>query len=138
MSHTIRTVGVAPTRLPPYRIPFVHREAVKQEIRDMLKQGLIEPSAGEWSSPVVLIKKKDGSIHLCVDYRRLNAASSADEYPMPRIDELIDNLGDSCFISTIDLTRGYWQVPVAEEDRDKTAFSTPFGLYQFNIMPFGL
>ena len=86
-------------------MPFVHREAVKHEIQDMLKQGVIEPSSEEWSSPVVLVKIKDGSIRLCVDYR-LNATSFADAYPMPRIDELIDSLGDSCFISTIDLTRG--------------------------------
>ena len=76
----------------------------------------------------VLVKKKDGSLRLCVDYRRLNSVSES-AYPMPRIDDLIDKLGEARFISTLDLTRGYWQVPVAEEARYKTAFATPFGLY---------
>ena len=111
---------------------------MKAEIEEMLKQGLIEPSTSEWSSPVVLVKKKDGTMRLCVDYCRLNDVSESDAYPMPRIDELIDRLGKSCFITAIDLTRGHWQVPVVEQDRSKTAFSTPYGLYQFNVMPFGL
>ena len=74
---------------------------MKAEIEEMLKQGLIEPSTSEWSSPVVLVKKKDGTMRLCVDYRRLNDVSESDAYPMPRIDELIDRLGKSCFITTI-------------------------------------
>ena len=78
-----------------------------------------------------------GALRLCVDYRRLNGVSKADAYPMPWVDDLIDRLGKSCFISTMDLTRGYWQVPVANEARYKTEFTTPFGLYQFNVMPFG-
>ena len=136
--HHIRTGEACPVRLPPYRLPHAYRETVKQEIQEMLDQGLIEPSSSEWSSPVVLVRKKDGSVRLCVDYRRLNGVSESDAYPMPRIDELIDKLGKSSFISTIDLTRGYWQVPVAKEDRHKTAFATPYGFYQFNVMPFGL
>ena len=86
---------------------------MKKELQDMLQQGIIEPSSSEWSAPIVLVKKKDGSLRLCVDYRRLNGVSKMDAYPMPRIDELIDRLGKSCFISTMDLTRGYWQVPVS-------------------------
>ena len=104
----------------------------------MLKEGIIEHSNSEWSSPIVLVGKKDGSLCLCVDYRRLNSLSEADAYPMPQIDEMLDQLGTAQFISTLDLTRGYWQVPVAKEARHKTAFVTPFGLYHFNVMPFGL
>ena len=115
--HQIRTGEARPIKLPPYRIPHAYRDTVKREIGEMLEQGLIEPSSSEWSAPVVLVKKKDGSMRLCVDYRRLNGVSEADAYPMPRIDELIDRLGKSCYISTMDLTRGYWQVPVAEQDR---------------------
>ena len=83
-------------------------------------------------------KKKDGSLRLCVDYRRLNAMTRADAYPMPRIEDMIDQLGKAKYLTTLDLTKGYWQVPVAEEDRPKTTFTTPFGLFQFLRMPFGL
>ncbi len=86
----------------------------------------------------MVVKKKDGSIRLCVDYRKLNAATPMDAYPMPRTDELLDKLGDSEYISTLDLARGYWQVPVAEKDWQKKEFTTPNGLYQFRVMPFGL
>jgi hypothetical protein len=111
---------------------------VKEELDAMLDCGIIEPSRSEWSFPVVLVPKKDGSIRLCVDYRKLNTVSKSDSYPMPRVDELIDRLGGTEYISTIDLTKGYWQVPMAKCSRDKTAFATPFGLYQFRVMPFGL
>ena len=104
----------------------------------MLSAGIIEPSTSEWSAPIVLIKKKDQSLRLCVDYRRLNQVSEGDDYPMSRMEKLIDRVEGAVYISTLDLVKGYWQVPVAEEDRAKTAFSTPFGLYQFNTMPFGL
>ena len=92
----------------------------------------------EWAFPIVLVRKKDGSIRMCVDYRRLNSVSREDAYPMPRIDDLIDRLGKAKFITTLDLTRGYWQMPVAAEDQHKTAYATPFGLFQFRVMPFGL
>ena len=104
----------------------------------MLKDGIIEPSRSEWSFPLVIVKKSDGSLRLCVDYRRLNQISEFDAYPMPRVEDIIDRIGRSQFISTMDLTRGYWQVPVAAEDKPKTAFVTPFGLFQYNVMPFGL
>ena len=104
----------------------------------MLRNGVIEPSNSEWSAPIVLVPKKDGSLRICVEYRRLNSISEVDAYPMARIDDLIDRLGKTKYITTLDLAKGYWQVPVTKEARPKTAYSTPFGLYQFNVMPFGL
>ena len=104
----------------------------------MEESGIIEPSASEWSSPIVMVKKKDGSLRMCIDYRRLNAMTEVEAYPMPRVDELIDLLGKARFISTLDLMKGYWQMPVAVQDRHKTAFVTPGGLFQFRVMPFGL
>ena len=136
--HHIPTNSTPPLRLPPYRLPHAHREFLKKELDETLKSGIIEPATGEWSSPIVLVKKKDGSLRLCVDFRKLNKMSQTDAYPMPRVDDQIDRVGKAKFISTLDLTRGYWQVPVADEDRPKTAFATPFGLFQFNVMPFGL
>ena len=86
----------------------------------------LSTSSSEWASQIVLVRK-DGSIRMCVDYRRLNSVSREDAYPMPRIDNLIDRLGKAKFITTLDLTRGYWQMPVAAEDQHKIAFATPFG-----------
>ena len=136
--HTIDTGTARPVKLPPYRLPHAHKETVQQEIDEMLESGIIEPSQSEWSAPIVLVKKKDGTLRLCVDYRRLNSVSKSDAYPMPRIDDLIDQLGKAQYLTTLDLTRGYWQVPVAADVRHKTTFVTPFGLYQFTVMPFGL
>ena len=136
--HRIITGDHGPVRLPPYRLPHAYRESVKKELEELLEQGIIIPSGSDWAAPIVLVGKKDGSLRLCVDYRRLNSISKADAYPMPRIDELIDGLGKARYISTLDLAKGYWQVPVAVEDQPKAAFTTPFGLYEFTRMPFGL
>ena len=136
--HRIDTGDNRPVRLPPYRIPHAYRESVQKEIEELKEQGIIVPSESEWAAPIVLVGKKDGSLRLCVDYRRLNSLSKADAYPMPRIEELIDGLGKAKYLSTLDLAKGYWQVPVAVEDQPKTAFTTPFGLFEFKRMPFGL
>ena len=97
----------------------------------MEKHGIIEKFSSDWSSPIVLVKKKDGTLRFCIDFRRLNSVSKTDAYPMPRVDDLLDELGQARFISTLDLTKGYWQVPVEKTGQAKTAFRTPFGLYQF-------
>ena len=136
--HQIDTAKVAPVRLPPYRLPHAYRNTVQEELRQMEKDGIIERSTSEWAAPIVLVKKKDGMLRMCVDYRRLNSLSRVDAYPMPQVDDLIDRLGNAKFISTLDLSRGYWQVPVSEDARAKTAFTTPYGLFQFRVMPFGL
>ena len=97
---------------------------MQKDLREMEEAGLITRSMSEWASPVVLVPKKDGTLRMCVDYRKLNEVSEADAYPMPHIDEL---LGGAKYISTLDLTRGYWQVPVAPSSQPKTAFTTPSG-----------
>ena len=136
--YNIETGNANPVCLQPYRLPHAYRETARWDLQDMEQNGIIEPSSSEWAAPIVLVKKKDGTLRFCVDYRKLNSLSQADAYPMPRIDELIDQLGQAMYVTTLDLTQGYWQVPVAEKAREKTAFVAPFGLYQFRMMPFGL
>ena len=104
----------------------------------MLDQGVIQPSSSPWASPVVLAKKKDGSLRFCVDYRKLNAVTRKDAYALPRIDDTLDALAGSKWFSTLDLASGYWQVEMHPDDREMTAFSTADGLFEFNVMPFGL
>ena len=104
----------------------------------MLELGVIEESYSPWSSPIVLVPKPDGSLRFCNDFRKLNEISEFDAYPMPRVDELIERLGPARFVSTLDLTKGYWQIPLAPHAKQKTAFSTPEGLFQYTVLPFGV
>ena len=135
--HYIRIKDGSPIRQQPYLL-HMYKEAVEKEIEMMLKEGIIEAANSEWASPIVIVKKKDDTIRLCVDCRKLNTITQVDAYLMPRIDDILDQVGQARYITTLDLAKGYWQVPVAEEDRPKTAFITPRGLYQFKMMPFGL
>ena len=138
VQHEIHLSSLAPIRQKAYRIPYSRRDQVKMEVDEMLAAGVVRPSKSAWASPIVLVEKKDGGIRFCVDYRKLNQASLFDAYPMPRIEEVFESIGNSIFISTLDLAKGYWQIPMAPESRDKTAFITPFGLFEFTVMPFGL
>ena len=114
------------------------REILKKEVQKMLEADVIEASNSAWSSPVVLIPKKDGSKRFCVDYRKLNAITITENWPVPRIQDILDRLGESTWFTTVDLASGYWQVAIEQTSRHKTAFSTPDGHYQFKKMPFGL
>ena len=138
VQHNIHTGNSQPIRQAPRRIPVGQREEAHKAIGDMLERGVISPSNSPWSSPIVLVRKKDGTIRFCVDYRKLNAVTRKDAYPLPRVDETLDTLAGSQWFSTLDLTSGYWQVEISEADKDKTAFCTPDGLFRFNVMPFGL
>uniref|UniRef100_A0AAQ4PUN6 ribonuclease H n=1 Tax=Gasterosteus aculeatus aculeatus TaxID=481459 RepID=A0AAQ4PUN6_GASAC len=136
--HHIETSPGVTVRTRPYRLPEHKKKMVQRELAAMLEMGVIEESNSAWCSPIVLVTKKDGSIRFCVDYRKVNAVSRFDAYPMPRVDELLDRLGTAQFFTTLDLTKGYWQIPLSPESRQKSAFSTPFELYQFTTLPFGL
>ena len=138
VQHKINTGSAIPIRQPPRRQPIGKRDTEKEEIKKMLAKGVIEPSHSSWASPVVLITKKDGSTRFCVDYRRLNDVTIKDAYPIPRVDECLDALTGSKWFSTVDLNSGFWQVALDMSDKDKTAFGTTLGLYQFTVMPFGL
>jgi len=104
----------------------------------MLAHGIIEPAASPWASNVVLVKKKDGTLRFCVDYRKLNSVSYKGSYLLPLIDNCLNALSGSSWFSTLDLRLGYHNIPIAEEDRDKTAFVTPGGCFRLTVMPFGL
>lgn len=129
--------GAAPRRMS-YRIPERLLDGLRKETDQMLAMGIIETSNSEWCSPIVLVPKKDGSLRFCVDFRYLNSVSKFDSYPTPRIDDLIDSLGPAKWVTTLDLSKGYWQVPLSDSTRELTAFRTPWGLFQFSVMPFGL
>lgn len=130
--------NMIPIAVPPYRMSAEKQRILKTEIDKMLLENVIEECESPWAAPVVLIPKPDKSFRVCIDYRKLNAHTISDKFPMPQIDDLLHLAKETMFMSVIDLKSGYWQVPVAEQDRDKTAFVTPFGLYRFKRMPFGL
>ena len=138
VQHQINTGTAPPIRQPPRRLPMSLREEANDAIGRMKQNGIIEPSASPWASPVVLVRKKDGSTRVCVDYRKLNDVTKKDSYPLPRIDESLEALAGNKWFSTLDLRSGYWQVRLDSDDKEKTAFSTGLGLWHFNVMPFGL
>lgn len=138
VKHEIPLVDSRPFRLPYRKIPPSQWQDVRRLLTDMETAGVIRPSKSPYASPVVVVTKKDGSLRLCIDYRKLNSCSPRDAFPLPRIEEALESLGQAKYFSTLDLTSGYWQVEVAEQDKHKTAFSTPMGLFEANRMPFGL
>lgn len=104
----------------------------------MQDSGVIQPSSSPWSSPVVLVHKKDGTLRFCVDYRALNSVAKVDTFPLHRIDDLLDQLGGSTYFTTLDLASGYWQIKMDPASQEKTAFITNQGLFEFKVMPLGL
>jgi hypothetical protein len=130
--------GSRPIAVPPYRAGPKARELEQAEIDRQLRDGVIEPAQSEWASPVVFAPKADGTLRFCVDYRRLNLATVKDSYPIPRMDECIDSLGDASIFSTLDCNAGYWQIPIRKGDRNKTTFTCHAGTYRYIRMPFGL
>jgi len=138
VQHKINTGDAAPISQPPYKSAWKEREYIQKYVESMKKQGVIEESQSPWSSPVVLVKKPDGSWRFCADYRKLNSVTEDDVYPLPVIEDALQRLEGSTLFSLMDLQSGYHQLEMAKEDRPKTAFITADGLYQYKVMPFGL
>uniref|UniRef100_A0AAQ4RI62 Gypsy retrotransposon integrase-like protein 1 n=1 Tax=Gasterosteus aculeatus aculeatus TaxID=481459 RepID=A0AAQ4RI62_GASAC len=138
VQHTIDTGDATPIRQRPRRLPLGRQDAAERALEKMQRAGIIEPSESPWASPVVMVPKKGGEWRFCVDYRRLNDVTKKDSYPLPRVDECLDLVAGSSWFSSLDLRSGYWQVPLAEEARPKTAFCTGKGLWQFKVLCFGL
>ena len=138
VKHHITTTDQLPVRLPYRRIPPTQLEEVKEHIRQLKRRGIVRDSASSYASQLVLVRKKNGKLRLCVDYRQLNNKTIKDAYPLPRIEESLDSLTRACYFSVVDLQSAYNQVEVAKEDVHKTAFASPLGLLEHPRMPFGL
>ena len=127
-----------PIKMRPYRTPIKNREVIDKAIDEMLDADVIRRSRSPWSFPVVIVDKKDGSKRFCVDFRRLNKVTKKNSYPLPLIDDILALLGKAKYFTSLDLKSGYWQVAMDEKDKEKTAFACHKGLFEFNVMPFGL
>lgn len=138
IKHEINTGDAHPITLKNRRVPMAYQDKVEAMIQDMLHNGIIRESISPWCFPIVVVKKKNGDIRICVDYRKLNAVTQRPIYPIPDTKELFDTLNGNKFFSTLDLSQGYHQVPIAEKDKCKTSFATRSGQYEYNRMPFGL
>jgi len=130
--------GAQPVRFAPRRAGHTAQEAETAEVERQLEAAVIEPTSSEWGFPVVLVPKTDGTLRFRADFRLLNVVTKKYSYPPPRIDECIDSLGEATIFSTLDCNSGYWQVAIAPEDRETTAFVCQEGAYQYKRMPFGL
>ena len=139
IEHRIKTKAHSPIVSPMSRIPLQCQRALEKDVLEMLEKGVVRKSESPYRFPVVIVKKKDGSNRICIDYRELNNVTIRDQHPLPRIDDLLDRLNGAKKFCTLDLASAYWQVPLAEADREKTAFSVHgLGHFEFNVMPFGL
>ena len=135
----LNTGDAPPIKQGPYRIPFLESPLVENHLMTkMMSADIIRPSTSPWASPIVIVDKKDKSKHFCVDFRRVNACTVPNSYPLPQIDDILASLGGAKYFSKMDLKSGYWQIEMDEESRPKTAFITHMGLFEFNKMPFGL
>lgn len=137
-NHRIITTTTQPISSNPYRLSAAENTFIKSKINELLQINHISHSNSNWASPIILVKKKNGDLRLCVDYRKLNHVTVKDCYPLPHIDTILDQFCGSAIFSVMDLANGYWQVPIHEDDKHKTAFICQHGLFQWNVMPFGL
>jgi hypothetical protein len=129
---------VKPVKQPPYRVSPVKLSLLREEVSYMLEGGLIEPSESPWSSPCILVPKKDGGWRFCTDFRKVNTLTASDSFPLPRIEDCVDSIGQAKFVTKLDLLKGYWQVPLTDRAKLISAFVTPEGSWQYKVMPFGM
>lgn len=138
MHHDIDIGDNGPVKQHPYRVNPTKGKQMRDEVRYMLENKIIEPSVSAWSSPCILVPKADGGIRFCTDFRKVNTLTRDDSYPIPRIDDCIDQVGKAKYVTKIDMLKGYWQIPMTERAKEISAFVTPDGLFQYCVMLFGL
>ena len=138
IEHDVDVGDSAPIKQHPYRVSPMKKELLDKEVQYMLKNDIIEESQSNWSSPCILVPKHDGGFRFCTDFRKVNDKTKSDSFPIPRITDCIDQIGNAKFVSTFDMLKGYWQVPLTQRAREISAFVTPSGLYQYKVMPFGM
>ncbi len=139
VDHAIKVMlGVAPPAKAPYRMSHEELKELKVQFKELLTKGYIKPSKSPYGAPVLFVHKKDETLRMCVDYRALNKAMVKNRYPLPRIDDLFDRFSRAKVFSRIDLRSGYYQIRIAEGDKEKIACRTRYGSYEFLVMPFGL
>ncbi|KAL1249464.1 hypothetical protein QQF64_020469 [Cirrhinus molitorella] len=138
MRHDIDVQNAKPIKQHAYRVNAVKRAVMKKETDYLVENGLARYSCSSWSSPCLLVNKPDGSVRFCMDYRRVNAVTVPDSYPLPRMEDCVDSIGSAKFVSKLDLLKGYWQVPLTQRASDISAFVTPDCFMQYNVMAFGM
>ncbi len=138
VEHHVDTADAKPIYQRPYRAEFQKRAVIEREVNKMLEMDVIEKNNSAWSSPVVLVTKKDGSVRFCINYIKLNDVTVRDSYCLPRIEDILENLRNCSYFTSLDLFSGYWQIPMAEDSKDKTTFTCFLGTFNFKRMPFGL
>ena len=126
-----------PIKQHPYRMNPMKLQYLREEVQYLLDNDFIEPSQSDWSSPCILVPKPDGTFRMCTDYRKVNSVTKTDSFPVPRMDDCIDNIGQAKYVTKFDLLKGFWQIPLTDRAKEIAAFVTPDGLYQYKVMPFG-
>ena len=136
--HDVDIGDSKPIKQHPYRMNPEKQRILKEEIRYLLDNDFIEPSQSDWSSPCILVPKPDGTYRLCTDYRKVNSVTKTDSFPIPRMDDCIDNVGNAKYVTKFDLLKGFWQIPLTDRAKEISAFAAPDGLFNYKIMPFGM
>ena len=138
IEHDVNVSDAQPVKQHPYRLNPSKQAYLNNEIQYLLDNDLIEPSQSNWSSPCILVPKPDDSYRMCTDYRKVNNLTKTDTFPIPRMDDCVDKVGNAKYVSKFDLLKGFWQIPLSERAKEISAFATPHGLYQYKVMPFGM
>ena len=138
IEHDVNVGDSAPIKKHPYRVRSMKEELLDKEVQHMLKNDIIRESQSKWNFPCILVPKHDGGLQICTDFGKVIDKAKSDSFPIPRIEDCIDQIGNAKFVSTFDMLKGYWQVPFTQQACKISAFVTPSGLYQYKVMPFGM